>query len=251
MPKPWLLIFTAIYTTLYVPILNASERIEVVSDSWINFVTADGSGYYMDLLREAFPSPEFELNVSIQPYSRTLHTMKIGKADIILGIWANEHPSHLLSRAPVEVDLYDALMRKEFSDLTNIQSINQFRVVTRVGHGIDEIIDNPVSYGEHLELETMINMIAHGHADVLFGFHENIEPLLVQNNLTDTTVIKRNALAQYAYFGFCAQPRCLTFKQIFDQRYFEMYQQGMVKELLIRNKQPLKSIPPYISLEQE
>ena len=67
MPKKWLLIFTVIYTTLNVPTLNASERIELVSDSWIDFVSADGSGYYLDLLREVFPSPEYELSLSIHP----------------------------------------------------------------------------------------------------------------------------------------------------------------------------------------
>ena len=251
MPTKWLLIFTVIYTTLNVPTLNASERIEVVSDSWINFVSADGSGYYLDLLREVFPSPEFELNVSIQPYSRALNTMKRGKADIILGIWANEHPTALLSQAPVEVDLYDALMRKSFSDITDIQSINQFRVITRVGYGIDEIIDNPVSYGEHIELEAMINMITHGHADVLFDFHEDMEPVLKRKNLINSTVIKRNVLAQYAYFGFCSSPKCLTFKQQFDQRYLVLHQKGIVKKLLIKNKQPLKSIPPYEDIENK
>lgn len=251
MPKKWLLIFTVIYTTLNVPTLNASERIELVSDSWIDFVSADGSGYYLDLLREVFPSPEYELSLSIQPYSRALNTMKNGHADIILGVWANEHPSTLLSRAPVEVDLYDALMRKEFSDITDIQSINQFRVITRVGNGIDEIIDHPISYGEHMDLEAMINMITHGHADVLFDFHENMEPILKRKQLHNFVIIKRSALAHHAYFGFCSNTRCLSLKQKFDQRYLELHQQGMVKKLLLKNKQPLKSIPPYAVNDSE
>lgn len=243
MPKNWLLIFTIIHT-LNIPTLIASEPIELVSDSWVNFVSADGSGYYLDLLREVFPSPEFELNLTIQPYSRAINTMTKGKADIILGVWKNEHPSNLLSQAPVEVDLYDALMRKSFSNITDIASINQYRVVTRVGYGIDEIIDRPVSYGEHIDLEAMINMVIHGHADVLFDYHEDMEPILKRKQLSDSIIIQRNTLTHFAYFGFCPSAKCLRLKKQFDQRYLELYKQGVIKALLLKNKQTLKSVPP-------
>ena len=61
---------------------QAAQPIIVVSDTWENFVSEDGSGYYLDLLRMAFPSPQYELKLSILPYSRTLYTIKQQKADI-------------------------------------------------------------------------------------------------------------------------------------------------------------------------
>ena len=53
-----LLLTALISTTLGFQPAQAAEPIIVVSDTWENFVSEDGSGYYLDLLRMAFPSPQ-------------------------------------------------------------------------------------------------------------------------------------------------------------------------------------------------
>jgi len=244
----WLLLIVLFFSTVNIPLINASERIEIVSDSWMNFVHADGSGYYLDLLKLTFPSPEYELNLTILPYARALHTIKAGKADIVLGIWANEYPPYLLSKYPVEADILDALIRKSQPEITNITSINRLRVIAKVGYGIDELLDSPISYDEYTSLETMIKMIQHERADVLFDYFEEMNAMVNFHDLKSQLIIKRGVLTQYAYFGFCSSARCSVLKQHFDEGFLQLYNYGTVKELLLKNKQSLRALPPLTPL---
>ncbi|MBL4798938.1 MAG: hypothetical protein JKY50_16090 [Oleispira sp.] len=243
-----LLLAVLFFTTVNIPSLNASERIEIVSDSWINFVNTDGSGYYLDLLKLTFPSPEYELNITIVPYSRALHTIKAGKADIVLGIWANEYTPSLLSQYPVEADILDALMRKNHPKITNISSFNRFRVIAKVGYGIDELLDSPVSYDEHISLETMIKMILYERADVLFDYYAEMNTMVNLLDIKSQLIIERAVLTQYAYFGFCSSARCSVLKQHFDERFLQLHKRGTIKNLLLNNKQPLEALPPLKAL---
>ncbi len=57
-----------------VPDTNA-EDIMVATDIWEDYTNKDGSGYYLDILRAAFPEPDFTLIIRYMPYKRALMLM--------------------------------------------------------------------------------------------------------------------------------------------------------------------------------
>ena len=244
-----LLLTALISTTLGFQPAQAAEPIIVVSDTWENFVSEDGSGYYLDLLRMAFPSPKYELKLSILPYSRTLYTIKQQKADIVLGIWANEYNHSLLSKYPVEVDLYDAALRKEQPHISGIESFDKLRVIARVGYDLDGLLNDPMSYEEYTDIGSMVKMVQYNRADVLLDYAAELELAINLQELKGELIIQTNVLAEYAYFGFCSKPSCVELKQKFDQSFIKLHQEGLVEELLIENQQSTAALPPLKRLK--
>ena len=84
--------------------------IQVASDHWPGFVNQQGKGFYMDILHQVFPPEHYDIQLTIFPYARALNQIQHNRADIVLGIWANEHPSNQLSKFTVEVDIMDAAL---------------------------------------------------------------------------------------------------------------------------------------------
>ena len=244
------LLIALISTCLGFQPAQAAEPIIVVSDTWENFVSEDGSGYYLDLLRMAFPSPQYELKLSILPYSRALHSIKSNQADIVLGIWANEYPHALLTKFPIEVDLYDAAFRKEQAPLNSITSFDGLRIIARVGYGIDHLLNNPKSYEEYTDIGVMLKMIQHGRADILLDYTAELELAMNLQEINDELTTQENVLAEYAYFGFCSKPSCIELKQKFDQSFIKSHQEGLVEELLIENQQSTAALPPLKTIEE-
>lgn len=58
----------------------------VATDEWSSYTNKDGTGYYFDVLRAIFPAPEYELDIKIVPYARSLSMVKDGSAQVVLGI---------------------------------------------------------------------------------------------------------------------------------------------------------------------
>ncbi len=237
---------------LGIPVKSNEQPIEitVVSDEWQGFVTKEGQGYYLDILRKTFPSPNYRLKLSILPYSRALYQVQRNQADIVLGIWANEHPISQLSHYPVENDILDAIMRADHNQITGPESFNELRVLSRIGYQVDQLLNQPENYVEHVEIEKMIKMVTSNRADALIDYKSAIMPVLQNLNKRDElhnplTLIE-NALTEYVFFGFCALPKCLHLKQKFDKAYLHFYQTGDIEKALLANQQELSALPPLI-----
>lgn len=232
-----LCLFCAIISSI-IPFTSLAEepiQIDVVSDEWQGFVTQDGTGYYLDLLRLVFPAPKYNLNISIYPYTRALYKVQHNNADIVLGIWANEHPNKQLSSFPIETDILDAVVRQGHTVLSKPEAFDQLRVLAQTGYGFDELLNNPSSYEEHVELSRMLKMIQVKRADVLLGYQREIAPVLLQEGLENELEIQQSVLVEHAYLGFCSSEKCSTFKQHYDKRFLELHHQSIIKQLLIDN----------------
>jgi len=225
-------------------------NISIVSDEWLGFVTKDGKGYYLDILNKAFPAPDYTIQLSILPYSRALHQVQRDEADIVLGIWANEHPTTQLSHYPVEIDLLDAAMRIDHPKINGPKSFNQLRILSRVGYEVDQLLDQPGLYTEHIDLEKMLKMVASNRADALIDFKSAMQPaldnLIQQNELASPLTLVENALTEYVFFGFCSLPKCKKLKATFDQAYLKLYLQGAIEEYLFANQQKKEALAPLI-----
>jgi hypothetical protein len=232
---------------------ETKTEILVVSDNWHGFVDQQGQGFYMDILHRIFPANKFHIELKILPYARALNQVQKDKADLVLGIWANEHPSRQLSQYPVEVDIMDAALPVASNQPTipvKVHFFNQLRVLSRVGFQVDELLDNPMDYTEHVALEKMVRMLASNRADVLIDYETAMAPIIKELGLEDELIIINNVLTEFVYFGFCSTSKCLALKKYFDQEYLSLHQQGEIKQALKDNDLSPDHHPPLIPLEQ-
>lgn len=236
---------------LAIPAKAETINISIVSDEWLGFVTKEGKGYYLDVLNRAFPAPDYTIQLTILPYSRALHQVQKDEADIVLGIWANEHPIAQLSHYPVEMDILDAAMRIDHPTITGPKSFNQLRVLSRVGYQVDQLLDQPEQYNEHIDLKKMLKMVASNRADALIDFKSAMQPaldkLIQHNGLENPLTLVENALTEYVFFGFCSLPKCKKLKATFDQAYLKLYLQGAIVDFLLANQQKKEALAPLIS----
>lgn len=235
---------------LATPAKAETINISIVSDEWLGFVTKEGKGYYLDILNKAFPAPLYNIQLTILPYSRALHQVQKDDADIVLGIWANEHPTSQLSHYPVEIDILDAAMRIDHPEITGPKSFNQLRILSRIGYQVDQLLDQPEQYTEHVEVKKMLRMVSSNRADALIDFKSAMQPamdsLIQSNELEAPLVLVENALTEYVFFGFCSLEKCQQLKATFDQTYLKLYLQGAIERYLLANQQKKEALAPLI-----
>lgn len=247
------LILATLLTTLQASSSEESTEILIVSDEWQGFVNQQGEGYYLDILEQIFPKPQYTINLVIFPYARALKQVQYNKADIVLGIWANEHPSSQLSQYPVEIDLLDAAMPIEHFNpeaKINTKFFNQLRVLAKVGYQVDELLDQPQNYSEYVNIDRMLKMLASDRADALIDYRASLEPAITHLGLEEQLTVIDNVLTEYVYFGFCSTKHCRSLRQRFDREYLKLYQQGAIKQHIINNHQSLDIFPPLIPVDE-
>jgi len=225
------------------------KSILVVSEEWSGFVNAAGEGYYMDLLREIFPAHQYELDLKITPYARSLALAKSDKAHIVLGIWANEFPNERISHYPIEVDLIDAIVREKQLMVQGPSSFNGLRVLSRTGYGFDVLLDRPLSYTERIDVPAMLHMISNNRADVLLDYKQEITPALRRSNYKNLKLVE-NVLSEFVVFGFCGSHECDELKRTFDARYTELYHTGFIDRSIRKHTGKGAAVPPLTPMQE-
>lgn len=64
--------------------MAAEKTITVSCDDWVGFCNKDGSGWYLDILREIYNPHGINIKVKIEPFARGLDAVKSGSADVVL-----------------------------------------------------------------------------------------------------------------------------------------------------------------------
>ena len=212
----------------------AAERVLVVTDEWATFSNKDGSGYYLDIIRTVYPSPQFDVKIEFLPYARSYMMVMEGKADIVLGIYAGDVPDAQRSTEPIEIDSVDALVKVDVAQNWNgLESLSKKRVMARTDYGFAQDLPQDAQYAEYHSLESMIKMLVAGKIDAVLDYEADIEPLRQETGLTDEFAYVRGVITKYVYIGFSKLRPEL--KQRFDQECKKLYQSGKLKELILKN----------------
>lgn len=228
---------------------NARQSIVIVSEEWPGFVDAQGQGYYMDLLRKIFPKTEYDLELRLTPYSRSIKLAKENKAHIVLGIWANEYPNEHISHYPVEIDLVDAIVREKQVMIQGASAFNGLRVLSRTGYGFDVLLDRPLSYTERIDMPAMLYMVSNNRADVFLGYKEKVKPALTKAGHKNLKLVE-NVLSEFVVFGFCSNRDCDQMRRTFDARYVELYHSGFVSDSIRSNTGKDAAVPPLTPMQE-
>ncbi len=225
----WLTIFM-----LFVSTMVGAETILVATDEWATFSNKDGSGYYLDIIRAVYPSPQFDVKIEFVPYARSFMLVMEGKADIVLGIYDGDVPEPQRSTYPIEIDSVDALMKKEMAQQwKGLESLSNMRVMARTDYGFGELLPKDVKYSEYHSLPSIVKMLVKGTIDAVLDYEADIEPLRKDTGLTDDFVYVRGVITKYVYLGFSKSR--LELQQRFDQEYKTLYQSGKIKEFIMQN----------------
>lgn len=219
--------------------LHPIERVHVVAKHWPGYTNPDFSGGYFDFVRLVLASPDFQLDIELTQFSRAISLVKLGHADLVLAVTAEDAEQLLLSAQPMDVDRVIMVAKSELQLNTPLLSMPPAHMAKlRVGW------DLGYNYGAALGLTVMgyevqspqhgIDMVRKGRLDLylaeqteLYQF-TSIESLQSMGlEVTPVTVIP-------IYIGFSKTERGQALKQAWDHRLQTQTKNGQLQQFYHR-----------------
>ncbi len=220
-----------LFALILFPIKSFAVDVMVTTDYWENYTNKDGTGFYLDVLKEAFPSSQYNLIIKHMPYKRTLDMVEKGKSDIALGVYSGDmSDDKYLAMKYIEIDEVDLLLKKDlakgFKDLNSLKGKN---VVAKIGYAFDGYFDVPVNYKEKPQLLGMMKMLKAGRVDAVLDYYDDMKNNWDKAGLDDSYTIVRAVIINKAYFAFADKSKGL--KDHFLKVYPGLVKSGKIIEL--------------------
>ncbi|WP_258405237.1 substrate-binding periplasmic protein [Shewanella mesophila] len=197
-----------------------------------DYTNRDGSGYYLDLVRRVFPEPEFQLEVDLVPFARSLYLVEQKRADMGLGVYLGDVNVSYYSREPVEVDKVDAAVTPELAAMwKDVSSLKRKKVQAMLEYRFDSFVSVPMYYEESSDLLQMLNHVNSGRIDAVMDYKDEMEKLATKLSHPRQYVIIENVLSPAVYFVFPQTPKGERLKVIFDSKMDELIQSGEIDNI--------------------
>lgn len=207
--------------------------IRLVSEEWLDYTNADGSGLAWDIMREVFKPLDADVQVSIVPYTRSVGLVQRGEADAWMGAYLNEvtqgvvYPQHYYDQ-----DQVCALTLAQKPKPT-LETLGEFRLVWMRNYNFQRYLPNAQHYQEILKRGGILGMLDYSHADVFIDALPEIEQLL-----KDSQTPHKYALTCLKklpnYMGFTDSPRGRALAKFYDQRLPILIKNGTLRAIFAR-----------------
>ncbi|MBT1446120.1 ABC transporter substrate-binding protein [Shewanella sp. JM162201] len=228
--------------TILVPASHAQAepvQIRVVTAAWLGYANAEGEGYYFDLLRRAFPAPDWELQVTVVPFARSIQLVKHGKADLVLGLYRGDLAPGLYSAEPVELDKVDVALTPAMArDWHGLDSLAQRKVQAYLAYGFNRLIPEPMYYEETSSLDDMLRNLNDGRIDAVLDYRPGIEAAAGRIGNRQFEILD-DVISAEVYFGFADTPFGASLKLHFDQAHRELIDSGEQASMYDRTQREL------------
>lgn len=207
-------------------------EVRVVTAAWLGYANENGDGYYFEILKRAFPAPEWQLNITVVPFARSVQLMSHERADIILGVYQGDLRRGAYSQYPVELDQVDiALTPAMARDWKGLTSLEYRKVQAYLAYGFDRIIPHTMYYEESSSLEDMLGRLNEGRIDAVLDYRPGLEAATRRLGKPVNYVIMDNVLSAEVYFGFADTRFGASLKVHFDEVHKRMIEEGVQERL--------------------
>ncbi len=224
------------------PLQSHAETITVVTDTWENYTNPDGTGFYLDVLREVFPASRYSLQVEYLPYKRTITMVEQGKADITTGVSVGDIQDELIAMEYIEQDAVDLVVSVEMAQhWQGLQSLENKKVVAKIGYNFADFFDVPVLYSEKPILLGMMKMLGAHRVDGVLDYKNDIKKMWGQAGLGDDYVVIESVIVQKAYYAFSGNNPAL--KARFMHVFPRLVQSGKILEIGLKYGLDGKKLP--------
>ncbi|MFC5050783.1 substrate-binding periplasmic protein [Rubritalea spongiae] len=222
--------------------LIQAEEITIATEAWEGYINKQEEGFYYDLLKKIYPSPEYTLTVHFVPFKRSVHLLTSGQVDMLLGAYPEDIPRKYQSTHPVEADNISAAVSKRLSEKwRGTNSLAGKRVVARLGYNFDKYLPKTSSYTEVPSVKSMLLMLKRGRTDAVLDYEKDIQALWKDSQLGDDYVLITGVIPELVYFGFATSRNDL--KARFDAEYKKLYQSGKLKKLFLKHNLCADRVP--------
>ncbi|MCR8921639.1 transporter substrate-binding domain-containing protein [Dasania sp. GY-MA-18] len=220
--------------------LSSAATITIVTDKWDGYSNADGSGYYLELMKAIYSAEGVEVSVKQVPYARSMEMVATNKADVVLGIYPGEKFTGTYAKHPLNIDIIDAALTPAFaSTWVDINSLADKKVGAVRGWGFDAYVPVKMRYKEYSSLKPLLKMLNNGRVDAVLATEVDIKASASGNNF----VIKKAVIVNSAYAVFASSNNAKKMLAIFDAGIVKLHDSGQLRAIMTKNLNSLESYP--------
>lgn len=211
-------------------------QIQLVSEEWLDYTNADGTGLAWDILRKVFEPAGVKVLLQAAPYSRAVGLVKRGEADAWVGSYKDEEQDNLYPRWHFDMDHIYALGLAS-KPVPTAESIGQYRLAWVRGYDYARYLPNVHEYREIQRREGILPMLEHERVDFYIDALTEVE--YVQGQAPEPTRFRRTHVAELPlYLAFARNEQGRALSALFDQRMEVLVRSGELKAIFERWKQP-------------
>jgi polar amino acid transport system substrate-binding protein len=210
--------------------------IVLVSEQWIAYTEADGSGLGWDLMREIFEPAGIKVASRTEPYTRAVGLVQRGEADAWVGAYEHEVEGTLYPKWHYDTDEIYALGLASRPAPT-LKTLGSYRLAWVRGYEYQHYLPNVVHFNEVARRDHILPMLDHARADLYIDARPEVDFILGQTHEPQrfrTTYLMSIPL----FLSFADNARGRFLRDVFDKRMAQLVRSGKLRSIFTRWKQP-------------
>lgn len=223
---------------------STSQPIDIVllSEQWVGYTEADGSGLGWDLMREIFEPAGVKVAGRIEPYTRAVGLVQRGEADAWVGAYENEAEGTLYSKWHYDTDEIYALGLAS-NPAPSLKTIGSYRLAWVRGYQYQRYLPNVKRFNEIARRDHILTMLERGRADYYIDARPEVDfilkPILEHGKEAERERFRVTYLTAIPLFlSFADNTRGRSLRNLFDRRVAQLVQSGQLRPIFARWKQP-------------
>jgi polar amino acid transport system substrate-binding protein len=212
------------------------KQIRLVSEEWLDYTNADGTGVAWDVLRKVFEPAGVEVVTQSAPYSRAVGLVKRGEADAWVGSYKEENDDNLYPRWHFDMDHIYALGLAS-KPVPTLDTIGKYRLAWVRGYDYGSYLPNVREFREIQRREGILPMLEHDRVDYYIDALTEVDYVLGQASHPER--FRRTHVAELPlYLAFARNDQAKALCDLFDKRMKELVRSGELKPIFEHWKQP-------------
>lgn len=211
------------------------EQIRLVSEAWIDYTNADGTGLAWDVLRKVYEPAGVKVDIQSAPYSRAIGLVKRGQADAWVGAYKNEK-DYAYPRWHFDMD-HIYVLGLASRPAPTLQTIGQYRLAWVRSYEFKQYLPNVDQFREIQRREGILPMLEHDRVDFYIDSLTEVDYVMAQ--AADKRLFRRSHLTELPlYLAFGEEPESQALRDLFDQRMETLVRSGELRPIFERWEQP-------------
>ncbi|RJX82442.1 ABC transporter substrate-binding protein [Pseudomonas sp. LS-2] len=212
------------------------DDIVLVSEQWIAYTKANGTGLGWDLMREVFEPAGIKVALRTEPYTRAVGLVQRGEADAWVGAYQDEVEGTLYPKWHYDTDEIYALGLAS-KPAPTLKTLGNYRLAWVRGYEYQHYLPNVLHFNEVARRDHILSMLDHARADLYIDARPEVDFILGQTKepqrfrMTYLTAIP-------LFLSFADNARGHFLRDLFDQRMAQLVRSGKLRPIFARWKQP-------------
>ena len=187
--------------------------LKVVSEEWVGYTNADGTGTYWDIIRAVY-GKHYQIELIATTWSRALNLVETARADILVGSYKDTsrkliYPKYHLD---LEYPLY-ALFDKTIHNINEMNDLAGLYIAGNKDYGLEKLLPSSSHFYGVPYIDNVVNLIDKKRIDVAISYRSNLSLADPENRYSHKAIGKEQRL----YLAFSQSAKGEQLRKRYEQ----------------------------------